>query len=67
MSNEPALINAFRIHYQRIESQVVDVTSSTTSSTGSDLVVVSRLGDDIDEYSTLFQQVFIIFMGNCIK
>lgn len=58
-SSEGTLLDAFRLHYRRIESGVTEATSSTSSS-GSDLVVVERLGDDIDEYTSLFNQVFII-------
>lgn len=54
---EPTLLDAFRLYYQRIEAGVIEATASTSSSSGSDLNVVSRLGDDIDEYLSLFNQV----------
>lgn len=60
-SSEATLLDAFRFHYQRIESGVIEATSTTaTSSSGSDLVVVERLGDDIDEYTSLFNQVLVV-------
>lgn len=47
------LLDRFRQHYNLIESGVLAVTSNT-----SDLSTVSHLGDDIDEYTSLFNQVF---------
>lgn len=51
---EPTLLDAFRLYYNRLESSITNIISSTSAN---DLIVVARLGDDIDEFSTLFNQV----------
>ena len=51
---EATLLDAFRLYYQKLESAIVDITSS---SSGTDSVIVARLGDDIDEFTALFNQV----------
>lgn len=48
------LLDAFRLYYQGLESSIADITSLGS---GVDLVIVARLGDDIDEFAALFNQV----------
>jgi len=51
---EATLLDAFRLYHQKLESAIIDITSS---SSGADSVIVERLGDDIDEFTALFNQV----------
>ena len=48
---EITLLNAFRLYYQKLEQSIREILL------GTDLVVVARLGDDIDEFTVLFNQV----------
>lgn len=48
---EDTLLNSFRLYYQKLERSIRKISS------GTDLVVVARLGDDIDEFTILFNQV----------
>lgn len=52
---ELILLDAFYLYYQQFEPVVVNTIDSAL---GSDLVMVARLGDDIDEFSALFNQVY---------
>lgn len=42
------LLAAFRIHYRRFEQAIVDALSNPT-----DVTVLARLGDDLDEFALL--------------
>lgn len=53
--NRPeALLDAFRSHYHRFETSVTNIIQSPT-----DAVVIARLGDDLDEFARLVQEVRI--------
>ncbi|KAJ6458548.1 hypothetical protein C8R45DRAFT_1056287 [Mycena sanguinolenta] len=42
------LLNSFRTHYQRFQTQVTDLVGSRA-----DAIVISRLGDDLDEFAQI--------------
>lgn len=46
------LLNAFRSHYQRFQTAVTDLVGSNA-----DAIVISRLGDDIDEFAEIVNEV----------
>jgi hypothetical protein len=46
------LLSAFRMHYQRFEQAVQEVVLNPTDAT-----VLARLGDDVDEFTTLVTEV----------
>lgn len=46
------LLDAFRFHYRRYEHLVQEATRSATDST-----VIARLGDEVDEYINLVNEV----------
>ncbi len=48
---EITLLNALRHYYQKLEQSIHEILL------GTDLAVVARLGDDIDEFTVLFNQV----------
>ncbi len=50
------LLEAFRSHYFRYETIVREAITLATDST-----VLARIGDDLDEYSTLLAEVISIF------
>ncbi|KAJ7789361.1 hypothetical protein B0H14DRAFT_3094932 [Mycena olivaceomarginata] len=45
------LLNAFRSHYQRFQTAVTDLVGSNA-----DAIVISRLGDDIDEFAEIVNE-----------
>ncbi|KAJ7899720.1 hypothetical protein B0H13DRAFT_1622612 [Mycena leptocephala] len=47
-----SLLDAFRLHYNRFRDAVAAIIQAPT-----DAVVIARLGDDLDEYVQLVQQV----------
>ena len=47
-----ALITAFRLHYHHFDRAVHDALAVPTDS-----VVLARLGDDVDEYSAIVNEV----------
>lgn len=56
---EPTLLDAFHLYYLQLEPTVVNAVNSFS---GNGLVIVVRLGDDIDAFSTLFNQVSIYYI-----
>lgn len=46
------LLDAFRTHYLRFERLVTEATTHATDST-----VLARLGDELDEYTNLVNEV----------
>ena len=49
---QTALLNAFRIHYTRFQTQISELDGTTTDAT-----VIARLGDDFDEFARLVEEV----------
>ena len=54
-NQESDLLDAFRSHYFRYETIVREAITLATDST-----VLARIGDDLDEYSTLLAEVISI-------
>lgn len=46
------LLNAFRTHYHRFQTAITDLVA-----VGSDAMVIARLGDDLDEFSAIVEEV----------
>lgn len=46
------LLAAFRIHYRRFEQAIAEILSNPTDPT-----ILARLGDDLEEFTTLATQV----------
>ncbi|KAJ7201021.1 hypothetical protein GGX14DRAFT_371776 [Mycena pura] len=49
---QTALLNTFRIHYTRFQTQISELDGTTTDAT-----VIARLGDDFDEFAHLVEEV----------
>ena len=47
-----ALLTAFRLHYHRFDRTIHEILAAPTDS-----VVLARLGDDVDEYSVIVNEV----------
>jgi hypothetical protein len=47
-----SLLDAFKLHYNRFQDAVTAIIQTPT-----DAVVIARLGDDLDEYIQLVEQV----------
>jgi len=50
--NPLTLLDAFRLHYSRFETVIGEAVTHPTDST-----VLARIGDDLDEYAALVQEV----------
>ncbi|KAJ7228286.1 hypothetical protein GGX14DRAFT_296526, partial [Mycena pura] len=50
------LLNAFRIHYTRFQTQISELDGTTTDAT-----VIARLGDDFDEFARLVEEYSYVF------
>jgi ABC-type branched-subunit amino acid transport system substrate-binding protein len=48
----PVLLDAFRTHYHRFQTAVTTLVGSQA-----DAIVVSRLGDDLDEFAEIVREV----------
>lgn len=59
------LLEAFRYHYRRFEASVQE----TVLNSGDDTAILWRLGDDLDQFIRLIQEVslditvYILFLG----
>ena len=51
-SENPELLDAFRSHYQRFVEAIQDAVQN-----GTDSVVLERLGDDLEEFNTVVNEV----------
>src|ERR1700743_1111684 len=49
---QTALLNAFRTHYTRFQTLISELDGTTTDAT-----VIARLGDDLDEFTGLVEEV----------
>ncbi|KAF8127790.1 hypothetical protein K438DRAFT_1488092, partial [Mycena galopus ATCC 62051] len=50
---QEVLLNAFRTHYHRFQAAITDLVGTQT-----DAIVISRLGDDLDEFADINQAIF---------
>ncbi|KAJ7613058.1 hypothetical protein FB45DRAFT_981820 [Roridomyces roridus] len=53
---QDALLNAFRTHYSRFQAAVTDLVQNRA-----DAVVISRLGDDLDEFARILSENETVF------
>lgn len=58
-NGELDLLDAFRHHYFRYEAIVRDAITHATDST-----VLARIGDDLDEYSTLLAEATLVSLAS---
>lgn len=51
---QTVLLDAFRTHYHRFQAAVTDLVGSQT-----DAIVISRLGDDLDEFAEIVTEASV--------
>ena len=51
---QEVLLNAFRTHYHPFQAAVTDLVGTQT-----DVIVISRLGDDLDEFADIVTEASI--------